>query len=383
VLSEPRDTNTDTRQNDLEVLQKLRAQQQSLVEYFSQNEDTIEKKVNDLGQIIEDRMKYADPLFLSEGLKDFTISQISTYIANLFRSKGIKSADNVHHYLPSKWKDASQIRNNVIESRGTEYREVYKSLVYLTDNQSVMLQVLEDARKTQPSLISNAHELFHDGNIRTEKIAFEEGIPLGDNPVRKEHKTPTERPRITTLWEAVRWGREGPLLKFQNFTQKFPPPPELEEKWAGGFIAFCQLFESVYNEKFSLTGSMWFSKIKYMIHHSKHGAGVKDQTYSMLCEVCYDKKAGEDRPGCNSEMIWDWHSPTNWRCTSCNGIVGHLRGLTREQVGDNKSPILTQAEYYANNLPFFYDLIEFYVRTYMPRGYARKIDLGVDLSNKA
>jgi hypothetical protein len=373
----------DIRQNDLKELQSLRIEQTEILLNFKNINLSIKEKIVRLAQIIKRRHELADPLFEYEGTS-FAVTEISTQISRMLREKGWNSAaDHVCDYLPEEFKNANKARKSLLVDCPKEWDKVQDALDCVIDNQGVVLQLLENARKKEPALISNAHELFHDGNIRTEKIAFEEGIPLGDNPVRKEHKTPIERPRITTLWEAVRWGREGPLLKFQNFTQKFPPPPELEEKWAGGFIAFCQLFESVYNEKFSLTVSMWFSKIKYMVHHSKHGAGVKDQTYSMLCEICYDKKAGEDRPGCNSEMVWDWNSPTNWRCTSCGGITGHLRGLTREQVGDNKSPILTQAEYYANNLPFFYELIEFYIRTYMPRGYARKIDLGVDLSNKA
>lgn len=372
MLSEPR-------QNDLEVLQGLRARQQTLVEYFSQNEETIEKKVNDLGQIIEDRMKYADPLFLSEGLKDFTIAQISTYIANLFRSKGIKCADNVHHYLPSKWKDASQIRNNVTDSRGTEYRQVRQSLELLNNNQSLVLQVLEDAKKEEPSLISDSYELFHNGEIRTEKIAYEEGIPLVDRSIKREIKTRKPESEITTTYQAFGWLIEG-LKKTQNFILTFPPRPEDDPDFASSVVELGKLL-FIDNIKFSLWRIMWLSKIKYMTHHSKHGAAVKDEVMTMLCENCYDRKTGIEKPDTNAEMVKDPTSPTYWRCGSCRGVVGHWRGLTREQVGDNKEPYITQAEAFCGSMRYFARFIKYYSQDYMPYNGARKIELGLELSD--
>jgi hypothetical protein len=120
-----------------------------------------------------------------------------------------------------------------------------------------------------------------------------------------------------------------------------------------------------------------------MTHQSKHGAAVKDEIMTMLCENCYDIKTGTERPDTNAEMIRDFKSPTGWRCGSCNGIQGHMRGLTREQVGDNKQPYITQAEEFVFSFPFFVEMVEYYISSYMPYGYGRKVDLGVELSKQA
>ena len=61
---------------------------------------------------------------------------------------------------------------------------------------------------------------------------------------------------------------------------------------------------------------MWWSRIKYMIHQSKHGAAVKEEIMTMLCENCYDKKTGIEKPDTNAEMIRDFKSPTGWRAAA-------------------------------------------------------------------
>ena len=172
---------------------------------------------------------------------------------------------------------------------------------------------------------------------------------------------------------------------FENTKQffiKFPPPADKNALWAAGIIQLIKLFPDG-NEKFSLLRLMWWSRIKYMIHQSKHGAAVKDEIMTMLCENCYDIKTGTEKQDCNAEMIRDYKSATGWRCGSCNGIVGHYRGLTREQVGDNKAPVITQCERFVKEFPGFVDMAESYHGGYMPYGHARKIDLGVELSSKA
>ena len=368
----------DTRANDLKKLVDLRAEQQNLIQYFSKSEETIELKVNKLAEIIEERINYADPLFISEGLKDFTINMISTYIADLFRREGIKCADNVHHYLPMRFKNASQVRNNVIEARGIQYRETFKALQLLTQNRGVVLEILEDVKKTDHHLIQESYNLFHKGEIKTEQIALAEGIKLEDLKQRSETNTQKPEPRVTTYSNSILHLIES-LTDFHEFVIQFPPPPELDKKFAAGTEAWASLYPSYKNLKNSLTVSMWISRCKYMIHQSKHGAAVKDEVMTNLCVNCSDP----DHADTWIEMVWDWKSETYWRCTECGGTKGEWRGLTREQVGDNKAPIHTQAEFYANNLPGAYESLEYYNTIPIVYKYARKVKLGVTLSEEA
>jgi hypothetical protein len=326
-------------------------------------------------------MKYADPMFLSEGLKDFTISQISTYITNILRAAGVKNADHVHDYLPDKYKDASQIRKNVLDDGAGQRRETYLALKTLISNKGTLLQILEDEGKTDHSLIQDTYSLCHPAEIKCERISNDEGFALEDHNPKKEHRTPKPPSEITDPWEAYGWLIDG-LKKTQKFVYDFPPRPERRPQFTASILELGKLLH-LHNEKNSLWRIMWLSKVKYMIHHSKHGAAVKDEVMTMLCENCYDRKTGIEKPDTNAEMVKDPTSPTYWRCGSCRGIVGHWRGLTREQCGDNKAPYITQAEAFSNSVSYFIEGIEYYSQDYMPYNGARKIDLGIELSEKS
>ena len=369
---------TSNRTDDQQTLVRLRAEQQNLIQYFTKSEEFIEVKVNKLAEIIEQRINYADPLFLSEGLKDFTINMISTYIAEIFRREGIRSADNVHHYLPMKYKNASQVRNNVIEARGIQYRETFKALKLLTENRGTVLEILEDVKKTDHRLIQDSYLLFHAGENKTERIANDEDIPLEGVKQRSETNTQKLPHRVTTFSNSILTLIEV-LTDFHQFVYENPPPPELDHKFAIGYDAWAQLYPTYTNLKNSLTVSQWISRCKYMIHQSKHGAAVKDEVMTNLCVACSDP----DHADTWIEMVWDFKSETNWRCTECGGTEGEWRGLTREQCGDNKAPIHTQAEFFANSLPAAYESLEYYNTIPIVLKYARKVKLGVTLSEEA
>jgi hypothetical protein len=60
-----------------------------------------------------------------------------------------------------------------------------------------------------------------------------------------------------------------------------------------------------------------------------------------------------------------------------------MRGLTREQIGDNKKPVLTQAERLVYTLPGFYEALDKRITEVDKRIYGRKVLLSGDLSNEA
>jgi len=308
-----------------------------------------------------------------------TTSMISTEISRIFKDNDMPSVANyVRECLPAKYKDPSQQR--IVLVNGDEFladdieiiKELGKNIRSLSD---------KIGKITDHQDLITLYDIFDETKKAAAARATELGLILPGFERKETHKTPTPPAEITDCAEAVSYCINY-LENTRQFFIKFPPPPEKNPLWAAGIIQIIKLFPNG-NEKFSLLKLMWWSRIKYMIHQSKHGAAVKDEIMTMLCENCYDIKTGREKPDCNAEMIRDFKSATGWRCGSCNGITGHYRGLTREQIGDNKQPTITQCERFVKEFPWFADMVECYTESYMPFGYARKIDLGVELSSKA
>jgi len=365
---------------DQNKLSSLLTQQSLLIASLKNNEEkNLRVKLNELAQIVKQRMMLADP----ELRPLLSINQISTYITRTLRDQGIAIASNVNHYLADEFKDPNQQRKGLEDGSTSYCDDDIERLVSISKKMNSLIDEINGIE--DHSTLEALSELFIEGDKAVDSRATAIGIILSRYERKKKHETPHGDPEISTCWEAIRWGREVVLKDTQDFFFKFPPPtPEKDRKWASGIVELFKLFPSMRNEKFSLLKTMWMTRIKYMTHQSKHGAAVKDEIMTILCENCYDLKTGRERPDTNPEMVRDRTSPTGFRCGSCNGVKGIKRGLTREQVGDNKEPYITQCEEFLNNIPYFCDMIEeTYRESYMPYGYARKIDLGVELSEKS
>jgi hypothetical protein len=362
-----------SRQQAEDTLLSLNTEQSLIISFLQNREGTIKQKIVRLAEILEERMQLADP----ELPPSLTTNMISTEITRMLRNNGI-AADNVNHYLQDKYKNPSQQRIilvdgsmrttndiEIIKAIGSNIRSLKENINQITEHQDLAI----------------VHEIADEMKKAVSGRAMDLGVILPGYERKDSHKTPTPPSEITDCAEAMQYGIDY-FKNTKEFFIKFPPPADKNPLWAAGIIQLIKLFPDG-NEKFSLLRLMWWSRIKYMIHQSKHGAAVKDEIMTMLCENCYDIKTGHEKPDCNAEMIRDYKSATGWRCGSCNGITGHYRGLTREQVGDNKAPVITQCERFVKEFPGFVDMAESYHGGYMPFGHARKIDLGVELSSKA
>lgn len=358
-----------------DILLSLSTEQSEIISFLQNKEGTIKQKIVRLAEILEQRQQLADPN-LSPAL---TTNMISSEIRHMLREQGIAAAENVNHYLPDKYKNQSQQRIVLVDGsiRTADDIEILKEI-----GGDIHLLKEKISNVTSHQDLEVLHEIFDEAKKATAARATALGVILSGFEKKESHKTPTPPPEITDCAEAILYFIEK-LQNTYKFFIKFPPKPDKNPQWAAGIVQLAKLFPSLYNEKFSLLKIMWWSRIKYMTHQSKHGAAVKDEIMTMLCENCYDIKTGTERPDTNAEMIRDFKSPTGWRCGSCNGIQGHMRGLTREQVGDNKQPYITQAEEFVFSFPFFVEMVEYYIESYMPYGYGRKVDLGVELSKQA
>lgn len=373
------ETTTGTRAYaaDQTELAALSTEQAQLLAFLKNKEQTIKKTVLRMAEILERRMELADAT-LARGL---SVNQISTILTNYFRDNNCTGiAANVNHYLPDKYKDPSQQRF-VLEEGSTQYcDDVMGTLkVYSLHIHTIKEKI---GQLTEAKELADLFELFDEGKKATTSRCQQLHITIPGFEPRDLHKTPTPEPEITDCYHATEYFIKI-LTGSLEFWRRFPPPPDKEALWASGIVQLARLFPSQFNDKFSLLKIMWWTRIKYMIHQSKHGAAVKDEVMTMLCENCYDIKTGKEKPDCNAEMMRDFKSITGWRCGSCNGVKGHMRALTREQVGDNKAPTITQCEHFLQGFPWFVDMIESYTVSKMPYVGGRKVDLGVELSRKA
>src|SRR6185369_7604931 len=102
---------------DQNKLSSLHIEQSQLISLIKNKEGSIKQKVNRWAVIIEELINLADPEIDSL----LIVNQISTYIANSCRSHNIAIADDVHHYLPDKYKNPNK-QNFLTEDSRTQSR---------------------------------------------------------------------------------------------------------------------------------------------------------------------------------------------------------------------------------------------------------------------
>lgn len=362
----------------------LKIEQSDIISSLKRKDEAFSERIPRLAEIIKTRFELNDESLAKDGFLIYNINQISDAISNFFVRKGLKIAHHVPDYLDIKFKDPTKIHNKDSEEWSAQ-RTGNQGLDQIIGLVNRERDVISQIKNMATSDMDPTYVLLKNICKKMEEEATNRHVLLSGHAAREDYRTKVPRPRITKLKESIHWVRcdEGPLGKFEDFVEKFPPPEEYEAKWAGGFQEWGILFESIIGLKDSLTFSQWVSRIKYMVHQSKHGAAVYELVETMICDNCWDEKRQEERPGCNSEMIWDWFSPTHWTCSTCGGYRGRKRGLTREQIGDCKAPTLTRAEELINYLPGVYECLDYYITDPQKRIYARKIRLAKDLSAKS
>ena len=365
---------------DQSAIATLKIEQTHLISSLKNKDDSIEKKIHRLGEIIEDRFKRNDTSLAKEGILIYDINQISTVIQRIFERKHLRIAPWVHDYCLARWKDPSKIRqNNNSNDCAATPRELDQLIGISQNERDILEQVKTMATSDMDPFYLTLKEIIK--SIETE--ATNRNVMLSGHEHREPKETPKSRPQFTTEWEAIEWVRNVALKKYQDYVYEFPGPPEKQRYWATGWQEMGLLYLDMTNLKASLVTTQWLSRIKYMFHQSKHGAAVLDEVETMICDACWDDETGKERPDCNAEMEWDWFSITKWRCPTCGGTKGKLRGITREQVGDNKIPIITKAEILVNNLPGIYEALEHRITETDKRIYARKVALAIDLQKKS
>ncbi len=367
-------------QEDQSTIATLKIEQTHLISSLKNKDESIEKKIHRLGQIIEDRFTMNDESLAKEGIIIFDINQISEVIKSIFTKLHLKIAPWVHDYCYSRWKNPSQIRHNNNTDNGAATPRELDQLITLARNER---DLLEQVKTMQTSDMDSLYLTMKELIKSMETEATNRNVMLSGHEHREPKETPKSRPQFTTEWQAIEWLRNVALKKYQDYVYQFPGPPEKQRYWATGWQEFGLIVVDITNLKASLITTQWLSRIKYMFHQSKHGAAVLDEVETMICDACWDDETGKERPDCNAEMEWDWLSITKWRCPTCGGTKGKMRGITREQVGDNKIPIITKAEILVNNLPGIYEALEHRITETDKRIYARKIALAVDLQKKS
>lgn len=378
---------------DQNEISSLHLEQDQLIALLKNKVDSWKIKLVRLAAIYKRLIELADPEFEN----DMSVSMISTYMTRLLRRHNVAIADHVSDYLPEEYKNPNLARDYLNEKGPTSWGGIDPSLLI----DELLSLPLDQIEKLSPATLI----LLHEKNEKIEKLIESDSLKrhyaLLNKYLRDRIPTPKPfKPRITKFGEAFR--HLGKVMTdFGNWSDKnFPPPVELEAKYAAGIETYASIFEDIMNEKYSLTPPEWLERDVYRIHQSKHGAAVKDKVETILCKQCTKLNREKYESTDFIEMEWDWNSPSHWRCKECRGTEGVQRGLTREQCGDiaiqtcpnckhplnweqGLSPIENRAIELANNLPYWYDVLEYIHEIPSKCIASRKVELGVDLSAKA
>ncbi len=384
---------------DQNELSSLRIEQSQLIALLKNKVDSWRVKLVRLAEILERRYELADPEFQDQ--ENFSVSRISTIITHTLRAHNIAIADHVSDYLPSKYKNENLARDYLDKNGPTSWGGIDPSLL--------IEELIAIPRETIESLSTEKKQILYDVITKSnglknilEADALNKGYQFHDKKLRAPIRTPRPfEPHATKYTEEVR--RHATILNLWADTvdQRCPPPPELEEEFAKGERAATEIYENFINEKYSLSLGEWLERDLYRVHQSKHGAAVKDRVHTLLCNKCSVLTREEYQNGDFVQAKWNWNSPTHWECPSCHEMEDFvLRPLTREQCGDKGhercpqcgfkfnwdigvSPMDALAIDLVNNLPGYYNSLQYY-NTFMQKCIAtRKVELGVDLSSKS
>lgn len=387
---------------DQQKLYNLKIEQNDIIDNLKSKGETLKSKTIRLAQIIEERYLLNDPEFFNDKFRNFAVSQISTYITELYEKADIAYAPYVYQVLDSKYKDTINQNNALVNRKVAPCQYGGIDPVQLIEELS---KVPQDMIKSLPTATKTLfHELMTstDGWKNTiETDSYEKHYQLFNKKTRKTIKTPRPfKPEATEYSEEIH-KHALVMLEWEQYVIQNPPPEQSQrEEFARGERRAAQVLKDLMNEKYSLDPGGWLMRDLYRVHQSKHGAAVKDRVPTLLCKKCSILDRKDWQEGDFVQCEWHWPSPHHWRCPRCleeEEFV--LRGLTREQCGDKGyercpncnyrftwdigiSPMDAMAIDLVHNLPGYYNSLTYYNEFIKKFVATRKVSLGVDLSSK-
>lgn len=365
---------------DQSKIATLKIEQSHLISSLKNKHESLEKKILRLGEIIEERFIRNDPSLAKEGIIISNINQISRIIKDIFFKAKIKIYPWVHDYCKPQWKNGYNKQDNFNDEIAATPRKI-EQLLELCNSER---ELSDEIPKLSASQMDSLYTLLMKLKPTTEAAARDIKHLLPGHEEKEPKETPKTDPEFTEEHDAIQWVRDVALKKYQDYVYRFPGPPEKREYWASGWKELGLVCIDAMNLKSSLIKVEWEGRIQYMYHQSKHGAAVYEEIETMICDECFDDETGKEKPDCNAEMEWDHNSITKYRCPTCGGTKGKLRGLTREQCGDNKEPVCAEAQRLQYALPgFFESILDRRVTEVDKRIYGRKVLLSEDLRKEA
>jgi hypothetical protein len=354
-------------------LLNLQSTQNTILNEIVLRDGTIKQKLNELADIIAERIDLLDP-----GMEGIGKEQISTEIARMLREKGCSIANWVNDYLPPKYKNKNLVR----------IHESVDKIVEIGTN--VPCQLPEDCSSDQleqwyqaNDKEANTLDTIRTRNIKVKEklefIAQQRGLQLGGYKFRREisHKDFDEEVP-EELKELVQ--NNCDLLMsisngFKDIAEKYKvaPPRRIEELKEDYQVLYT--FDSVFqpHHDFKSTGDSDHAFERQYISDmaGKHAAGNSDKFPTKLCAHC--SKFETFDPDDFEIMHWDHTSPTDYRCRKCGGVDTIMRGMSREQVGDRQAFIVRQAQNVVSHMPLFGVTLHRWVKYYIqPKEDSRK-----------
>ena len=331
----------------------LKSTQNTIINEIILRDGTMKKKINDIAEIMAQRIELLDPEMEGIGLE-----QISTEIARLLRDRQCTIANWVRDYLPPKYKNQNLVRIDQTISKINEIGAVLPRQLP-EDCSSFQLQELYDKYTEFKNVYDHAVSNINKTQEKIEFIALQKGFQLNGERFRRQisHTDFDEdKPHEIEEWASqIRDEFYDMSDTWRSLGNKYyaDPPREIDElKEDFGILKTFKIVLQPWDD-FKSTGDILHAFERQYISdlHGKHAAGNSDKFPTKLCVECSDIDDKNPNPDDYEVMIYDTTSTTHYRCMKCGGTDSIQRGMSREQVGDSQAVTMRKAQNVIKYMP--------------------------------
>ena len=289
----------------------------------------------------------------------------------MLRERQCTIADNVHHYLPTKYKNKNLAR---ITQTIDKLNEIGGTInCHLPEEcSSHELEELYEANEKAKNELDNAVSRYNKEQEKIEFIANQKGFQLAGYKFRREiSHTDFSEPTPEELMKYVAQMRDlfyEASDTFKTLGDKYfaDPPRVLAElvQDIDVMTVYCATLKG-HGKDYKMTGNLDHSMERQYVSDmsGKHAAGNSDKFPTLLCS--HSSKFETFDPDNFEIMKFDHTSPSNYRCAKCGGVDVIERGMSREQVGDRAAFIVREAQNIIRAMPIFGITLQRWVTKYI------------------
>lgn len=346
---------------------------------------TIKNKINELADIMAERIDLLDPEMEGVGKE-----QISIEITRRLRDASCEIVD-VYKYLPTKYKNKNLAR---VYDTVDKITEIGGNLSpHLPEEcSSFELQDLYDKTGEMKNIYDNTTTYINKFREKIIFVAFQKGYQLDGEKFRRQISH-SDFDEDVPLSIKERVDRNADLIYsigkgFESVSEKYRIAPPRTEEELDTHFNILSVFDVVFHsfDDFKGTGDIIHTFERQYISdlHGKHAAGNSDKFPTKLCTECSVIDDKNPDPDDYEIMTFDTTSTTLYRCMKCGGTDSIQRGMSREQVGDSQAVTMRKAQNVIKWMPLFGEMLHDWNKKYIqPKEDSRKTVIAPFFSRSA